>query len=112
RVAVALGLGGDLLLERRGALLELDLLVPQRQEVARAHAELVMIDRAQKEVGGPGLERLVAQVAVLVSGDDDHRYIGASRDGAEAADELGAVELRHVEIGDEEVRRRRGPGVE
>ena len=65
RVAVAALLGDHLLLERGGARREQQLLAPQHQEIARADAEFVMIDRAQQEIGGAGLERLQAQLAIL-----------------------------------------------
>jgi hypothetical protein len=105
RVAVPLLLDRDFLLQRRGALLQHELLAAHGQEIARADAELVMIDRAQQEIGGARLERLVAEVAILIGGDDHHRDVGAGGRRAEAADELGAVEIRHLEVGDDEIGR-------
>ena len=110
-VAVAALLGDHLLLERGGARGEQKLLPPHHQKIARADAEFVMIDRAQQEVGGARLERLQTQLAVLGRGHGDDRHFGTARERAEAADELDAVELRHLDVGDDEVGRlRRGGG--
>ena len=91
------------LLEARGAVGQEPLLAPQRQQVARPGAELEVVDRAQQEVGRPGLERAVAEFPVLVDGDDHDRDVVALAPLAQGADEGGAVHLRHVEVGDDQV---------
>ena len=81
RVAVAALLGDHLLLERGRARREQQLLAAQRQEVARADAELVMIDRAQQEIGGARLERLRAAArGPRRSVTTIDRHFGAARD--------------------------------
>ena len=79
------------------------LLPAQGQQVAGTGAELEMVDRAQKEVGGTGLQRPIAELAVLIDGDDDDRDIVMLAALAQRAHEAGAVHLRHVVVGDDEV---------
>ncbi len=86
-----------------GALLEQLLLPAQGQKVPRAGAELDVVDRAQQEVGRPGVERLVAVAALLVSGDHHDRDVAGARQRAERADEVGAVHARHLVVGDHEI---------
>ncbi|MGA3305827.1 MAG: hypothetical protein ABSC26_07460 [Stellaceae bacterium] len=112
RILVAARFLDHPLLERGSARLEQQLLAAQRQEIARAHAEFVVIDRAQQVIGGAGLERLIAQVAVLIGGDDDHRHVDAGGNLADVTDEGGAVEFGHVEIGDDQIGRRCRESVE
>ena len=59
----------QLALEVGRALGQQQLLAAQGQEVAGPGAELEMVDRAEQEVGGAGLERPVAELAVLIDGD-------------------------------------------
>ena len=69
-----------------------------------------MIDRAQQEIRGSGLERAIAEFAILVDGDDDDWHVDQRRPAAQRSHEAGAVHLRHVEIGDDQVRQQ--PGIE
>ena len=87
-----------------GALLEQLLLLAQGQKIARPGAELMMVDRAQQEVRGPGFERLIAVAALLVHRHDHDRNLERPRNGPERPGEVGAVHLRHLEIGDHQVR--------
>ena len=98
--------GVQLALEVGRALGQQQLLAAQGQQVAGAGAELEMVDRAQQEVGGAGLERAVAELAVLVDGDDDDRHVDQRRPAAQGAHEAGAVHVRHVEVGDDQIGRR------
>ena len=61
--------GVQLALEVGRALGQQQLLAAQGQQVAGAGAELEMVDRAEQEVGGAGLERPVAELPVLIDGD-------------------------------------------
>ena len=96
----------DALLERGRLLLEQKVLAPQSEEVARARLELVVVDRAEQVVAGARLERAIAQVVVLVGGDDDDRDVAGPVLSLELADELGAVALGCLDVGDDEVGRR------
>ena len=69
-----------------------------------------MIDRAKQEVRGSGLERAIAELAILVDGDDDDWHVDQRRPAAQRSHEAGAVHLRHVEIGDDQIRHH--PGIE
>jgi hypothetical protein len=95
----------ELLRKVFGARSELNLLLAQLQEVARAGHELLVIDRAVKEVGRAGLERAQPEFALLVDRDHDDRDFAAVRKSAQAPDEFCAVHRRHFEIGDDQVRR-------
>src|SRR3974390_3767852 len=64
-----------------------------------------MVDRAVEEMGGAGLEGLQPEFAFLVNGNDDNGDFNAVRLRAEPADELRAVHNRHLEVGDDQVRR-------
>lgn len=65
---------------------ELNLLLAQLQEIARASHELLVIDRAVKEVGRADLERAQPEFALLVDGDHDDRDLTAVRQSAQAPD--------------------------
>src|SRR6185437_16973713 len=66
-----------------GASRELNLLLAQLQEVTRASDELLVIDRAVKEVGRASLKRAQPEFALLVYGDDDHRNLATVRQRAQ-----------------------------
>ena len=104
RPLVLVGLTLDTALQGDGALVDQLLVLPQGQEVARSRAELVMVDRRQQKVGRAGIQRRIAEAAVFVGGDHHDRDVGAVRDLAELADEIRAVHLRHLEIGDDQIR--------
>src|SRR6185503_6065040 len=95
----------ELLCEVFGARGELNLLLAQLQEIARASHELLVIDRAVKEVGRAGLERAQPEFTLLVDGDDDDRDLAAVRQSAQAPNKFRTVHRRHFEIGDDQVRR-------
>src|SRR4029078_2480500 len=81
------------------------LLLAQLQEVACAGHELLVIDRAVKEVGRAGFERAQPEFTLLVDRDHDDRDFTAVRQSAQAPDKFRAVHRRHFEIGDDQVRR-------
>ena len=106
RVLVAALLDHDLLFERGRVRGERNLLAPQGQEIARAHAEFVVIDRALQEIGGARGERFQAQRAVRRCRKRHDRHLGAARQGAEMADERDPAEPGQLEVGDEQIGRR------
>ena len=90
-------------LQLAGAGLDDALLAAHAQEVAAAADELGLVDRAAQEVGGARRQRLQAERAVIVGGDDDHGDVEAARAGAQASGELGAVQMGHLVFGDDQV---------
>ena len=93
----------EFLSQRVGAFGEQFLMAAQREQIARAGDEFVMIDRRIQEVGGAGLERAQAVGALLVDRDDDDGNIGSALGGAQGADEIGAVHLRHFVVSYDEI---------
>ena len=79
------------------------MLFAQLEQIARARLELVVVDRAAQKIGGAGLQRPQAELALLVDGDDDDGHFGKVRLRAEPAGELRAVHVGHLEIGDDEI---------
>ena len=106
RRLVLLAAGDQLAPQLIGALLEQLLLLAQGQEIARPGAELDVVDRAQEEVGGARLQRLVAVGAVLVDRHHHDRNVARAWQGAEGADEVGAVHARHLVVGDHQIGQR------
>ena len=96
---------GQFLGEQVGALGQ-QLLVPaQRQQVARARDEFVVVDGGVEEVGRARLERAQPIAAFLVDGYDDHRHVGVALGRAQGAHEIGAVHFRHIVVGDDQIGR-------
>lgn len=93
----------QLAFEDVGAALEQLLLLAQLQEVARAGQELGMVHRALEEIGRSGLQRPQAEAAVLIDRHDHDGHLGAARTVPEAPDEFGAVEARHLVVGNHEI---------
>ena len=93
----------QLALEVGRALGQEQLLPAQGQQIARPRPELEMIDGAQQEIGGTGLERAIAELAILIDGDDDDRNVQQSRPAAQGAHEARPVHVRHVEVGDDQI---------
>ncbi len=79
------------------------LLTAESEEIAGTGAELEMVDRAQEEVGGSSLQSAIAELTVLVDGDDDHRHVVMLAALAERPHERGTVHLGHVEVGDDQI---------
>ena len=88
-----------------GAGGELDLLLAQLQEVAGTCDKLLMVDRAVEEIGSAGLERAQPEFALLIDRDDDYGNFVAIGLRAKPADEFRTVHRRHLEIGDDQIRR-------
>ncbi len=93
----------QLLAELIGPLGQQLLLLAQGQEVAGAGAELDMVDRTQQEVRGPGFQRLIAVAALLVDRHHHHRHLAAARQRPERPDEIGAVHVRHLVVGNHQI---------
>ena len=69
---------------------------------------MAMVKRVKKtvaEVGGTGVEGRIAHGHVFQRGDHDDRQINKVLHALEHADDAEAVELRHAEIGDDQVKR-------
>ena len=85
--------------------IEQELLLAQLEQVAGPRHEFVMINGTMQKVGGACFQRLEPEASLLVDRQHDDRDFGGPGQFAEATDELRAVEMRHLEIGDDEVRR-------
>ena len=105
RRLVLLAARHELPAELEGALLEELLLLAQGQQIARPGAELDVIDRAQQEIGRPGLERLVAVAPILVDRDHHDRDVTCPRQGPKGPDEVGAIHPGHLVVGDHQIRK-------
>ncbi len=63
-----------------------------------------MVDRRVEEIRCAAFQRPQAQFALIANGDHHDRHAGRMRQPAKARDEFLAVHLRHIVIGDDEVR--------
>ena len=75
----------DLVLEHARLVRQHDLVAPQLEEVGAARARFVIVERLDQEVGGAGLERVVADLAVVDDGDHHDRHVDAMRAARGAA---------------------------
>jgi hypothetical protein len=76
---------------------------PQLEQVGAAGAGLVLVERLDQKIGGAGFERLVTHLAVVDHRDDDDRHVDAVRQRAQLLDELDAVELGQLVVGEDDV---------
>ena len=76
----------------------------QSEQVMAARMEFLPVDRTHQVVGRARRERFVAVFTIFVGRDDHQRNFRMSGLLAEAADELGAIQTRHLEVGKDEVR--------
>ena len=95
----------ELALQCVGALCEQQLMLAQGQQIARTRDEFVVIDRRIQKIRGAGIEGLQAEASLFVDGYDDDGNLGAVLHCPKTPDELGAVEMRHFIIGDDEIGR-------
>ena len=93
----------DLVLQHARLVGQHDLVAAQLEQVGAAGARLVVVERLDQEIGGAGLERVVADLAVVDDGDHDDRHVDAMGQGAQLLDELDAVELGQLVIGEDDV---------
>ena len=93
----------DLVLQHARLVGQHDLVPAQLEQVGAARARLVLVERLDQEVGGAGLERVVADLAVVDDGDHDDRHVDAMRQRAQLLDELDAVELGQLVVGEDDV---------
>ena len=93
----------DLVLQHARLVRQHDLVPAQLEQVGAAGARLVVVERLDQEVGRAGLERVVADLAVVDDGDHDDRHVDAMRQRAQLLDELDAVELGQLVIGEDDV---------
>ena len=85
------------------AVLERELLAPQRDQVAAAREALARVDRLDEEIGDPRVKRRIADLAVVVHGDHDHRHVFVPGQRAQALDEFDAVHVGHRVVDQHEV---------
>ena len=93
----------DLVLQHPRLVGQHDLVPPQFEQVGAAGPRLVLVERLDQEVRGAGLERVVADLAVVDDGDHDDRHVDAVRQCPQLLDELDAVELGQLVIGEDDV---------
>ena len=93
----------DLVLQHARLVGQHDLVPAQLEQVGAAGARLVVVERLDQEIGGAGLERVVADLAVVDDGDHDDRHVDAMGQGAQLLDELDAVEFGQLVIGEDDV---------
>ena len=93
----------DLVLQHARLVREHDLVAAQLEQVRAAGARLVIVERLDQEVGRAGFERVVADLAIVDDGDHDDRHVDAMRQCAQLLDELDAVELGKLVIGEDDV---------
>ncbi len=80
------------------------LLMLMQQQVAAARLAFIMIERPGQEIGSAGLQCFVADLAVMNHGYHDYRNILAAFDRTNPAYQFHAVHLRHLVIGDQQIR--------
>jgi hypothetical protein len=95
--------GEDLALERAQALLHRLALLPEREQIAAARAQLARAHRLDQEIDHTGLERGLAQRLVADHSDQNDRYISVRRRTPEAAREFESVHLRHAVIEQQQI---------
>ena len=88
-------------LEQVRTLLDLALLRSQFQQVPGAGGEFHMVDRAEQEIRGAGLERGDAELPVAIGGDDDDRDVGIP--SPDPPHQLVAGHAGHLVVGDDEI---------
>ena len=94
----------DHALEQPALVLQRELLPAQREQVPAAREAFARVDRLGQEVRDPGIERGVAHLPVVVHGDHHDRHVRVFGQQAEPADELDAVDLRHLVVDQDQVR--------
>ena len=75
----------------------------QFQQVCAAGTRLVFVQRFDQEVGGAGFERVITDLAVVDHGDHNHRHVHAMRQRTQLLDQLDAVELWQLVVGEYDV---------
>ena len=90
-------------MQRLRPLLQKLLLFPHGQEVPGARPKLQLIHRAEQEVGRTSLQRLITVAALLIDRDHHHRHLASAGKGPKGADEVGAIHVRHLEVGDHQI---------
>ncbi|MFO1412715.1 MAG: hypothetical protein U1F10_02145 [Burkholderiales bacterium] len=93
----------DLVLQHARLVGQHDLVPAQLEQVGAARARLVLVERLDQEVGGAGLERVVADLAVVDDGDDHDRHVHAVRQRTDLLHEFDAVELRQLVVREDDV---------
>ena len=93
----------DLVLEHARLVGQHDLVPAQLEQVRAARARLVLVEGLDQEIGGAGFERVVADLAVVDDGDHDDRDVDAVGQCAQLLDELDAVELGQLVVGQHDV---------
>jgi hypothetical protein len=93
----------DLVLQHARLVGQHDLVPAKLEQVRAARARLVVVERLDEEVGRARLERVVTDLAVVDDGDHDDRNVHAMRERAQLLDELDAVELRQLVVGEDDV---------
>lgn len=90
--------------QRAGVIGQRDLTAAQRQHVAHARRHFDAVHRLGQEVVGAGFQRPVTHFPFMVRGDHEQGRLAARRVGAEPADELYAIHVRHHVIDDHQIR--------
>src|SRR5205823_13159038 len=93
----------DLILQHPRLIGENDLVAAELQQIRAARAGLVIVERLDQKIGRTCFQRVVADLAVVDDGDHDDRHVHTMRQSAKLLDELDAVELGQLVIGENEV---------
>src|SRR5216683_3370114 len=95
----------DLLFEDPGPVLLENFMPAQAQQIAAPRSAFEPVYGAGQKVGGSGLQRPVADFAIVHYRDAHDRNVLVAEDAAQAADRLDAVQVRHLVIGEHHVDR-------
>src|SRR5438445_980394 len=93
----------DLLLENSRPVFLENFMTAQAQEIAAARAAFEPVYRANQEVGGPGLQGTVADLAIVDYRDTDDWNVLVAENAAQPPDDLNSVQARHLVVGEHHV---------
>lgn len=65
----------------------------------------MVIDGAQKKIGGAGFRRAIAEIAILIDRHNHDGNVGTRRPTTQLPNEFGAIHGRHLVVGDDEIGR-------
>jgi hypothetical protein len=74
------------------------------EKVACPGDEFLVVDRRLNKVGGAGFQSFETEGAVIVGGNDDDRHVHPVGEGPDLLGEGRAGHLRHLVVGDDEIR--------
>jgi hypothetical protein len=93
----------DLVLQDARLIGKDDLVAAKLEQVRAARTGLVVVERLDQEIGRAGLQRVVTDLAIVDDGDHDDRNVDAMGQRPQLFDELDAVELGQLVVGENDV---------